>query len=69
MAPGGDRILANNPALAFINDQRGYLVCTVGRDVWRTDMMVVDQVHAPGGRLGRRASFVVEQGVPVLHRL
>jgi alkaline phosphatase D len=65
---GSDRILAHNPHLKFINSQRGYAVCEVGRDAWRTDLMVLDAVSRPGGTLSRRASFAVERGAPALHR-
>lgn len=68
LRPGSDRMMANNPHLTFLNDQRGYLVCDIGRDQWRSDFMVMDQVSRPEGRISRRASFVVEGGKPELHR-
>jgi alkaline phosphatase D len=55
-------MLADNPGLKFMNDQRGYLVCEVTRDAWQTDFMVVDKVSAPGGVLSRRARFAVQHG-------
>ena len=61
-----DRILANNPHVKFMNDQRGYILCDVGRDAWRTDLKVLDTVRVPGGKLSTRASFVVERGVAAL---
>lgn len=36
---GSDTILASNPQLKFVNDQRGYLTCDVTRDEWRTNFM------------------------------
>lgn len=63
---GTDHILANNPQLAFVNDQRGYLVCDVGRQEWRTDFMVVDRVSTPGGALSKRQSVAVARGRPAL---
>ena len=60
---GSDMILADNPHLKFINDQRGYIVCDVGRDAWRSDLKVLDTVRQPGGRLSTRVSYVVERGV------
>ena len=60
--PGSDRILSENPQLKFINDQRGYGVCTVKPDAWQTDFMVLDKVSTPDGKLTRRASAVVEAG-------
>jgi len=65
---GSDQILADNPHLKFMNSQRGYLLCDVGRDTWRADFMVLDQVSRPGGNLTRRASFAVERGAPGVHR-
>jgi alkaline phosphatase D len=59
---GSERILANNPQLKFINDQRGYLTCNVGRDEWRTNFMVVDRVSTPGGAPSRRATWAVARG-------
>ena len=60
--PGTDRMMANNPHLSFMNDQRGFLVCDIGRGLWRTDYMVVDQVERRDSRLSKRASFAVERG-------
>ena len=64
--PGSDRILANNPQLKFINDQRGYVTCEVGRDEWRTHYMVMDRVSTPGGAISRRATATVARGTPDL---
>lgn len=63
---GTDRILASNPNLVFMNDQRGYAVAEVTPDRWTTDLMVVDKVSAPGGVLSRRARYAVERGMPKL---
>jgi len=60
--PGNDRLIARNPQLKFINSQRGYVVCDIGRDEWHTNFMVVDQVRAPGGSLSRRARATVAKG-------
>ena len=62
LRPGSDRILAENPQLKFINDQRGYLTCEVGRDEWRTNFMVVDRVSTPGGTLSKRATLAMTRG-------
>lgn len=64
--PGSDRILADNPDLAFINDQRGYVTYDVRPDRWQTDFMVLDKVTSPGGMLTRRARYGVERGRPEL---
>ena len=57
--PGWDRVLAANPFLKLVNDQRGYTVHQVGRDAWTTEVKVVDRVSAPGGALSTRARFAV----------
>lgn len=55
-------LLAANPCVQFHNQQRGYVRCTVTRERWQSDFLVVDQVSAPGGKVSNRASFVVEAG-------
>ena len=64
---GSERILAENPQLKFINDQRGYATCEVTPDEWRTDFMVLDRVSTPGGRLSKRATWAVAHGTVALH--
>lgn len=61
---GSDRILAGNPQLKFINDQRGYLTCEVTPDEWRTQVMVMDRVRTPDGSIARRATLTVPHGAP-----
>jgi alkaline phosphatase D len=56
--------LADNPALKATIDRRGYVLCDVGRDVWHTQMKVLDRVTTQGGRLSTFASFAVERGHP-----
>ncbi|TVV75374.1 alkaline phosphatase D family protein [Sphingomonas solaris] len=63
---GSDVMLANNPHLKFINDQRGYVVCDIGREGWNTDYMVLDRVSAPGGTLSRRIRMTVPRGETVV---
>lgn len=62
--PNLDRIYAANPGVKFHNAERGYVRCTVTKDTWKTDYMVVDEVTKPGGKTFERASFVVESGSP-----
>jgi alkaline phosphatase D len=64
--PGSDRILANNPQLKFLNDQRGYVTCEVGPDEWRTNFMVMDRVRTPDGTISKRATATVARGTPDL---
>jgi alkaline phosphatase D len=63
---GSDRILAENPQLKFINDQRGYLVCEAGRDEWRTNFMVMDRVSTPGGAISKRTTMATTRGQAAL---
>lgn len=64
---GMDDWLALNPELKFANDQRGYVVCDVNREAWKTDFMVVDKVTTPTNTLSKRATGIVENGKPGLH--
>jgi alkaline phosphatase D len=59
---GADKILADNPHLKFTNDQRGYIVCDVGRDVWNTELKVMDTVTHAGGTLSVRKKFSIAAG-------
>ena len=63
---GSDKILAENPQLKFINDQRGFLTCEVGRDEWKTNYMVMDRVSTPGGAVSKRATLSVARGTPAI---
>lgn len=65
---GSDAILANNPELKFVNDQRGYLTCEVNPDEWRTNYMVLDKVTSPDGKLSKRATLSVSRGAPQLQQ-
>ena len=60
---GSDDWMKLNPELKFTNDQRGYVVCEVGREAWQTHFMVVDKVTTPVNTLSKRATGVVENGV------
>ena len=63
---GTDRLIARNPFLSFTNDQRGYMICDLSRDMWRGHFRVVDQVTAPGGTVSTRATATIERGRPRL---
>ena len=63
---GNDRVLAGNPQLKFLNNQRGYLTCDVTPDEWRTNYMVIDRVSTPGGTMSKRATWAVAHGRPDL---
>nr|WP_255430302.1 alkaline phosphatase D family protein [Streptomonospora sp. PA3] len=60
----GRRFLEANPHFAFVNEQRGYVRCTLSPTEWRTDFRVVPYVTRPGAPVSTRASFVVEDGTP-----
>ncbi len=61
-------ILARNPGLAYIRDERGYSVMTITPDAWTAEMKVVDTVRSPGGRLSTAATFRVPSGQSLLER-
>ncbi|GAA4919882.1 alkaline phosphatase D family protein [Streptomonospora salina] len=60
----GRRLKEANPHFAFVNEQRGYVRCTVTPEEWRTDFRVVPYVSRPGAPVSTRASFVVADGSP-----
>ncbi len=59
-----DALLAGNQCVKYHNAERGYVLCNVTPDSWRSDYMVVDDVLKPGGKTFSRAAFVVESGNP-----
>lgn len=66
MRPDMPEVVAVNPELKFNNAQRGYLLCEVTPDLWKTHFRVVDQISAPGGNVSTRATFALEHGKPGL---
>jgi alkaline phosphatase D len=55
--------MAHNPQMRYYNGrERGYLHCTVGRDVWRSDLWFVDDPLDAASTVHRQASYVVEDG-------
>ena len=61
-------ILAENPAVKFFNNQRGYVRCDVTPDRWQADYRVLEYVTRPGSPIATRASFVIEDGRPGAQR-
>jgi alkaline phosphatase D len=56
-----------NPHVKYFDGlKRGYLRCDVGRDVWRTDVRVVDTIDVRDAPVHTSTSFAVESGRPVL---
>jgi len=64
--PNGDAMAAANPHFRMTNSQRGYVTSTVTRDTWRTDFRVVPYITRPDAPVSTRASFVVENGNPLM---
>jgi alkaline phosphatase D len=60
----GSVLLAENPHIKFVNTQRGYVVCEVTREHWRSEYRTVPFVTTPDAPISTRASFVVLDGVP-----
>ena len=60
------RFLAANPQLKFINSQRGYVVCDVTPEAWRTEFKVLDKVSDRDGVLSTRKTLAVASGDPRL---
>lgn len=65
---GLKQLMAANPGVKFHNAERGYIRCTVTKDSWKSDYMVVDDVTQPGGKTFERSSFVVEAGNPSVNQ-
>jgi len=61
------RIRANNPFLRYSSDRRGYALCEVGRDQWRTLFRGIDQVTRPGGTVSTLQTATIERGRPALN--
>jgi alkaline phosphatase D len=68
LANGWEGVPADNPHCQLFNARRGYQTFDIGRSHWRTDVWTLDRVTTPGGKLSRRASFVVERGQVSLHQ-
>ncbi len=62
-------LLGENPFVKFHNAERGYVRCEVTPAAWRTDFKTVEYVDRAGAPLRTRASFVVEDGRPMLNRV
>jgi alkaline phosphatase D len=55
---------AFNPGLRFLDRRRGYVLCEVTKDEWRSDYRTVDVVTKPGGSTRSTARFTVRAGRP-----
>jgi len=56
------RMLEANPQLRFVNGQRGYAVCEITPERWKTDFKVLDKVSDPNGTMSTRSSLAVATG-------
>jgi len=56
------RVLEENPHIHFFNGNRGYTICRVTPNRWRTDFRVVPYVSRQGAPLFTRAAFAVNSG-------
>jgi alkaline phosphatase D len=52
-------LVANNPQLKFINQQRGYVICDVTPERWQSEIKVIDRITTPGGAMSTRAKLAV----------
>ena len=57
-------MLAENPAVKFFNNQRGYVSCDVTPGQWTAHYRVLEYVTRPGSPISTRQSFVVLDGRP-----
>jgi alkaline phosphatase D len=54
-----------NPDIKFFDgDRRGYVLCTLDHEQWRTDLRMVETVSRPDAAVSTFKSFVVEDGQP-----
>jgi alkaline phosphatase D len=70
--PAGEfeNFLPDNPHIKFFEgDKRGYVRCCVNRDLWTTDLRVVETINEPNSPISTLATFVVESGQPGAQRV
>ena len=58
-----------NPHLRFYNNQRGYVRTRITADAMTADFQVLPYVTTPGAPVHTRATFVIEDRVPGLHKI
>jgi alkaline phosphatase D len=68
MPANGAQLLAENPHIKLLNNQRGYVSTRLTRDSLRADFKVLPYVSTPGAPVSTRATFVVEASSPGLHQ-
>ncbi len=56
-------LLPENPHIAYCDDtMRGYVMCEINHDTWRSELRVVDNVRIRNGTVRPLKSYVVENG-------
>ncbi|MGH3656628.1 MAG: alkaline phosphatase D family protein [Micromonosporaceae bacterium] len=60
--------LTHNPHLRFYNNQRGYVMTTITPEQMSAYFTVLPHVTTPGAESYTRATFVIEDGEPGLHK-
>jgi alkaline phosphatase D len=56
-------LLPENPHISFCDDTvRGYVLCDVNHNTWRSDLRVVDNVRIRNGSVSTLKSYIVESG-------
>lgn len=62
--------LEENPHVKFFNgDYRGYIVCELTPEAWRTDLKIVTDSDSPEGPAFTLAAFAVADGMPGARRI
>ncbi|WP_189242665.1 alkaline phosphatase D family protein [Planobispora rosea] len=62
--PAAHPFLTINPHLKFYNNQRGYVITKIERELLTADFRVLPQVTQPGAAVHTKATFVIEDRVP-----
>ncbi|HEU5025860.1 MAG TPA: alkaline phosphatase D family protein [Spirillospora sp.] len=62
--PASQPFLKINPHLKFYNNQRGYVLTTIGKEEMKADFKTVASVRTPGSPVSTKATFVIEDRVP-----
>lgn len=60
--PMHDALPANPHVRHFESEKRGYISCTVTKDLWTTELRAVDRTDRAGGTVKTDKTFVVESG-------
>ena len=60
-----DAMAVENPHMKLVDDRyRGYVMCDVSRDTWRTALRIVSDVQIKNPTFSTLASFAIENGKP-----